>query len=53
MSRVEVGFLSINGSAPALDEEAYFRWHQLDHMPEQFRLPGIQHGQRWSATPEC
>ena len=31
------------------DDAAYLRWHLLDHMPEQFRLPGILHGVRWIA----
>jgi hypothetical protein len=31
----------------------YLRWHVLDHLPEQHRLPGLRHGQRWVSTPEC
>jgi uncharacterized glyoxalase superfamily protein PhnB len=26
------------------------RWHLVDHLPEQYRLPGIAHGQRWAVT---
>jgi len=29
------------------------RWHLFDHMPEQFRVPGLRNGQRWVSTPEC
>jgi uncharacterized glyoxalase superfamily protein PhnB len=30
--------------------ETYNRWHLFDHLPEQYRLPGIAHGQRWAVT---
>jgi uncharacterized glyoxalase superfamily protein PhnB len=30
--------------------DAYNRWHLFDHMPEQYRLAGIAHGQRWAVT---
>ena len=30
----------------------YLRWHLLDHMPEQFQLPGIQHTLRYTADAE-
>lgn len=30
--------------------DAYNRWHLYDHLPEQYRLPGIAHGQRWAVT---
>jgi hypothetical protein len=29
------------------------RWHLFDHVPEQFRVPGVRNGQRWVSTPEC
>ena len=29
------------------------RWHLFDHIPEQFRVPGVRNGQRWVSTPEC
>jgi hypothetical protein len=35
------------------DQEGYIRWHQTDHMPEQFRIPGLTWGQRFAATPKC
>jgi hypothetical protein len=31
----------------------YIRWHQFDHVPEQFRIPAIRNGQRWVSTPAC
>ena len=27
--------------------------HQLDHMPEQYQIPGLVLGQRWRSSPEC
>ena len=49
MSRVKAGFFSLTASAPAGDDGSYLRWHLLDHMPEQYQLPGIVHGLRWIA----
>ncbi|HQV59009.1 MAG TPA: hypothetical protein PKV27_13410 [Ilumatobacteraceae bacterium] len=31
----------------------YVHWHQMDHMPEQFRISGLSWGQRFIATPQC
>lgn len=31
------------------DDGIYLRWHLLDHMPEQYQLPGIVLGLRWIA----
>jgi len=31
----------------------YLEWHMLDHLPEQYRLPGLRLGQRWVSTPAC
>lgn len=28
--------------------DAYNRWHLFDHLPEQYRLPGIAWGRRWA-----
>jgi hypothetical protein len=47
--RVKAGFFSLTGPAPADDDGSYLRWHLLDHMPEQYQLPGIVHGLRWIA----
>ena len=38
---------------PGGDHRAYNEWHQLDHMPEQFPIPGVAHGQRWVCSPAC
>jgi hypothetical protein len=45
--RVKAGVFSL--TAPADDDGSYLRWHLLDHMPEQYQLPGIVHGLRWIA----
>jgi hypothetical protein len=49
MIRVKAGIFSLTAPAPADDDGSYLRWHLLDHMPEQFQLPGIVHAQRWIA----
>lgn len=53
MNKVKIGFFSFTEITDASGHRAYNEWHQLDHMPEQFPLPGVAHGQRWVATPEC
>lgn len=35
--------------APDDDDGSYLRWHLLDHMPEQYSLPGVLLGSRWTA----
>jgi hypothetical protein len=35
------------------DHRAYNEWHQLDHRPENLRLPGVQWGERWVHSPDC
>ncbi|HTY31612.1 hypothetical protein [Mycobacterium sp.] len=47
--RVKAGFFSLTAPAPADDDGSYLRWHLLDHMPEQYQLPGIVYGLRWIA----
>jgi hypothetical protein len=49
---VAVGFFSFT-EVPATAHRAYNEWHQLDHLPEQYQLPGIVHGERWVASPDC
>ena len=44
MNRVKAAFFSFTPPAPPDDDGSYLRWHLLDHMPEQYRLPGIQLG---------
>ncbi|MBV8461754.1 MAG: hypothetical protein JO368_00565 [Acidimicrobiales bacterium] len=51
-NRVKVGFFSLTHSSPTGDDSPYLTWHQLDHMPEQYRLPGVVAGQRWASTPD-
>lgn len=47
MNRVRAGVFSLTAAAPT--DDGYLRWHLLDHMPEQYQLPGIVHGLRWIA----
>ena len=49
MIRVKAGVFSLTAPAPADDDGSYLRWHLLDHLPEQYQLPGIVHGLRWIA----
>ena len=53
MNRVKVGFFSLTRRSETGDDRPYLRWHQLDHMPEQYQLPGLILGQRWASTPAC
>jgi hypothetical protein len=52
VNRVKAGIFSLTTAAPADDDGTYLRWHLLDHMPEQYQLPGIVHGLRWIADGE-
>jgi len=52
-NKVKVGFFSFTEITDPTEHHAYNEWHQLDHMPEQFPLPGIAFGQRWVSTPAC
>lgn len=47
------GFFSFTEITDPAEHHAYNEWHQLDHLPEQFPLPGIVYGQRWVSTPAC
>ena len=53
MNKVRLGFFSFTEITDPNEHRSYNEWHQLDHMPEQFPLPGIAWGQRWVSTPEC
>jgi hypothetical protein len=53
MSKVSHGFFSFTEVTDPAAHHAYNEWHQLDHLPEQYPLPGIVHGQRWVSTPAC
>ena len=50
-NKVKVGFFSFTEVLDSRHRE-YNEWHLLDHMPENFKLQGLQWGQRWVATPE-
>ena len=47
------GFFSFTEVTDPAEHRSYNEWHQLDHLPEQFPLPGIAYGQRWVSTPAC
>jgi hypothetical protein len=51
--KVGYGFFSFTEVTDPAEHRAYNEWHQLDHLPEQFPLTGIVHGQRWVSTPAC
>ena len=51
MNKVRLGFFSFTEILDGRHRE-YNEWHLFDHMPEQFKLDGLQWGQRWVATPE-
>ena len=53
MNRVKVGFFSLSRHFPGGNDGPYLEWHQLDHMPEQYQLPGLVLGQRWASTRAC
>ncbi len=53
MNRVKVGFFSLTSPSPGGDDRPYLEWHRMDHMPEQYQLPGLVLGQRWASTPAC
>jgi hypothetical protein len=50
MIRVKAAFFNMT-PPPSADEDfaSYLRWHLLDHMPEQYQIPGIAHAMRWIA----
>lgn len=50
---VKFGVLSLSASSETGDDSEYLAWHQLDHMPQQWEIPGMVLGQRWISTPEC
>jgi hypothetical protein len=52
-TKVQVGFFSFTEVTDPSEHRSYNEWHQLDHMPEQFPLPGVVYGQRWVSTPAC
>jgi len=53
MNKVKIGFFSFTEITDPAEHRSYNEWHQLDHMPEQYPLPGLAFGQRWVSTPAC
>lgn len=53
MNRIKCAVVSMTGAAPGTDGADYLRWHLLDHMPEQYQLPGMLLGTRWAADEAC
>lgn len=43
-------FFSFVALADPARKREYNEWHQLDHLPENLRLPGVAHGDRWART---
>jgi hypothetical protein len=52
MIRVKAAFFSFTPPALPEDDGSYLRWHLLDHMVEQYQLPGIQYALRYIADGE-
>ena len=48
-----LGFFSFTEVTDPSAHEAYNAWHQLDHLPEQFTIEGINFGCRWVRSPRC
>jgi hypothetical protein len=54
MIRVKAAFFNLTPPPePGEDFSSYLRWHLLDHMPEQYQLPGIVYATRWIADAGC
>jgi len=50
---VTTAFIGLSARSETGQDADYIRWHQFDHVPEQFRIPGVRNGQRWVSTPTC
>ena len=53
MNPIKVGFFSMTSGPQSGDDDAYLRWHLLDHMPEQYSIPGLRLATRWRADDVC
>ncbi len=51
--KFKIGFFSFTEITDPSEHHSYNEWHMLDHMPEQYPIPGIAYGQRWVSTPAC
>jgi hypothetical protein len=52
-NKVKVAAVSMSASSRDGNDAPYLEWHQLDHMPEQYQIPGMLYAQRWASTPGC
>jgi hypothetical protein len=50
---VELAVFSLSASSRDGDDSRYLRWHALDHLPQQYEIAGLLHGQRFVSTPAC
>jgi hypothetical protein len=50
---VDLAVFSLSASSPDGDDARYLRWHALDHLPQQYEIAGLLHGQRFVSTPAC
>jgi hypothetical protein len=52
-SGVTTIFVSMNARHPEGRDADFLKWHNLDHRPEQYRLPALRGSLRFVSTPEC
>ena len=52
-AEVRLSVVSMSARSPDGADAAYLEWHLLDHLPEQYGIPEMQHGDRWVSTPAC
>ncbi len=52
-AEVRLTVISLSARSPDGADAAYLAWHGLDHLPEQYSIPSVVHGQRWVSTPAC
>jgi hypothetical protein len=50
---IKAGFFSLSRGAEGGDDDGYLAWHLLDHLPEQYSIPGIRLGTRWRSDDAC
>lgn len=52
-AEVRLCVISLSARSPDNSDAAYLEWHALDHLPEQYAIAGVVHGQRWASTRAC
>jgi hypothetical protein len=52
-AEVRLCVVSMSARHPEGLDAAYLEWHALDHLPEQYGIGALAHGQRWVSTPAC